>query len=210
MNFVYMWISGWFTACLLCLYQPFMRVWAGSEMLLPMSSVVLLCAYFYTLKMGDVRHVCSSASGLWWQNRYRALAEAVANIVLNYVLGKYYGINGIIAATLISLFFIGFGYGSLIIYQYYFTEQKPSVYYAFHASFAMATVITCAMCWLVCSYIPDTLLGFVGRVFICIFIPNIILYLLFNRTEMYHDTMLWLLKRIGKKVLRQRIKNNDY
>ena len=199
MNFVYMWISGWFTVCLLCLYQPFMRVWVGSEMLLPMSSVVLLCAYFYTLKMGDVKYVYSSASGLWWQNRYRTLAEAVVNIVLNYVLGKYYGINGIIAATLISLFFIGFGYGSLIIYQHYFTEQKPSVYYAFHASFAMATVITCAVCWLICRYIPDTLLGFVGRVFICIFIPNIILYLLFNRTEMYHDTMLWLLKRIGKK-----------
>ena len=197
MNFVYMWISGWFTACLLCLYQPFMRVWAGSKMLLPMSSVVLLCAYFYTLKMGDVRSVYSSASGLWWQNRYRALAEAVANIVLNYVLGKYYGINGIIAATLISLFIINFCYGSQLVYKYYFTGQKARVYYLFHAVFAMATVIICTVCWLICKHIPDTLPGFTGKVFVCILIPNSILYLLFSRTELYHDAVPWFLKRIG-------------
>lgn len=47
-NFIYMWISGWCTVCLLCLFQPFMELWMGPEFLFDYSIVVskhiLLCA----------------------------------------------------------------------------------------------------------------------------------------------------------------------
>ena len=39
-DFVYLWVSGWFTICLLCMYQPFMRLWMGEEMLLSFSAVI--------------------------------------------------------------------------------------------------------------------------------------------------------------------------
>ena len=88
MNFGYMWLSGWCTVCLACLYQPFVRIWAGSGMLMQGNCVALLCVYFYILKMGDIRSVYVQAKGIWWETRFRALAEAAANIILNYFLGK--------------------------------------------------------------------------------------------------------------------------
>ena len=35
MYFVYMWAAGWCTICMLCLYQPFMKIWAGEQFLFP-------------------------------------------------------------------------------------------------------------------------------------------------------------------------------
>ena len=119
LNFIYMWISGWLTTCLACLYQPLVKIWVGEELMLPYLAVILFCAYFYTLKMGDIRSVYSEACGLWYENRYRAIAESIANIILNIILGYLFGIYGIIAGTLISLFVINFIYGSNIIFKYY-------------------------------------------------------------------------------------------
>ena len=199
MNFVYMWISGWCTVCLLCLYQSFMAMWAGADLTFPMSSVILFCVYFYTLKMGDIRGMYVEAAGLWWQNRYRALAESIANIVLNYLLGKYFGVNGIIAATLISLFFINFCYGSQLIYKYYFTEQKMSGYFLFHARCAAVTASICGVTFLLCSRLPESLSFFFVKMVICTILPNGLYLLLYRNTKMYRESIPWLLQRLRIK-----------
>jgi O-antigen/teichoic acid export membrane protein len=197
MNFIYMWIGGWCTICLLCLYQNFMELWVGKNLMLPMSSVILFCLYFYVLKMGDVRYIYDQACGIWWQNRYRAIAEALANICLNYFFGKYFGINGIIAATLISLFIINFCYGSQIIYKYYFTEQKINMYFFtqgryFVVSFGIGLVLSG-----ICSLLPVTLIGFAIKLVICAIVPNILYFLLYRRSEIYHEAIPWILNRVG-------------
>ena len=63
-NFIYMWISGWLTVCLACLYQPFMKLWMGEENMFSYGIVILFCCYFYALKMGDIRYIYSEAKGL--------------------------------------------------------------------------------------------------------------------------------------------------
>ncbi len=197
MNFGYMWLSGWCTVCLACLYQPFVRIWAGSGMLMQGNCVALLCVYFYILKMGDIRSVYVQAKGIWWETRFRALAEASANITLNYFLGKQFGLAGIIAATLISLFFINFCYGSHLIYKYYFTEQKPMEYFKFHGFCALITAIITAVSYIVCGFVPDSIVGFLARMIICIIVPNVLFFLIYRKTKMYSDAMPWILEKIG-------------
>ena len=105
-NFIYMWLAGCCTVCLLCLYQPFTKIAFGKDMMFPFPVVILFCVYFYVLKMGDIRAIYSDACGLWWENRWRNILEALANLVLNFIFGNLWGVYGIISATLISLFFI--------------------------------------------------------------------------------------------------------
>ena len=129
-------------------------------------------------------------------NHYRALLEAVTNIVLNYILGKYFGINGIIAATLISLFLINFCYGSQLIYRYYYTDQRMSQYYISHAKCAAATFAVCAVsCWL-CSLIPETVFGFACKMILCVIVPNLLYFAIYRRTNMYRESVPWLLEKI--------------
>ena len=149
------------------------------------------------LKMGDIRGVYVQAKGIWWENRFRALAESAANISLNYALGKRFGMNGIIAATLISLFFINFCYGSRLIYKHYFTRQRLSDYFIFHGKCAGVTAIVCGITYCCCRVIPDTIWGFVLKMGICVLIPNLLYLLIYRRTRMYAESVPWLLEKCG-------------
>lgn len=199
MNFIYMWISGWCTVCLFCLYQPFMKMWAGEDLMFPMLAVILICAYFYALKIGDIRSVYVQATGIWWENRYRAIAEATANIVLNYFLGKYFGVYGIISATLISLLVINFGYGSQLIYKYYFKEQKISEYYLSNLFYAIVTLIACVITYFICNLIGDGIGFFILKMLICVAVPNILFWLIYRHTSIYKIAVPWFLGKLPQR-----------
>lgn len=197
MNFIYMWLAGWCTVCLLCLYQPFMKIWVGEQLMFSMSTVVLLCLYFYILKMGDIRSIYDQAIGIWWENRFRAIAEAIANLILNYVLGKYWGVNGIIVATLISLFIINFCYGSQIIFHYYFKNQTIKEYYLMNTIFAIVTFLIGCITYFICELIKiDGVIELIVRGGICVVIPNGLYFILYCKTNYFKESVPWVLSKM--------------
>ncbi len=193
-NFIYMWLGGWFTICLICLYQPFTQLVWGKDMLFPFSTVIVFCLYFYTLKMGDIRYTYSSACGLWWENRYRSIAEAVANLILNYFLGKYFGAFGIVLATLLSLFFFNFMWGSTIIFKYYFKHQKISDYFIHHGLYAAVTFGACLLTYGACTLLAGPLwLQLLIRAVLCVAIPNVIYLIAYRKYSLYGEAIPWIL-----------------
>ena len=197
LNFGYMWIAGWCTICMTCLYQPFTELSFGKDMLFPMSTVVMFCVYFYVLKMGDMRSVYFEAAGLWWENRFKSLVEAGLNLILNYILGKYYGVKGIILATLISLFFINFIWGSNLIFKYYFKSISSKEYYIQHLLYACVTLINAFLTCKICSVVTTP--GIIGLLFkgiICLVFPNILFLLIYCKTSIFKTAMPWLLKKL--------------
>ena len=193
-NFFYMWIGGWFAICLLCLYQPFTELVWKKDMLFPFGAAALFALYFYVLKMGDIRHVYVEANGLWWENRYRAVAEALGNLILNYVLGKHFGVYGILAATLITLFGINFLWGSTIIFKYYFTHIGCGEYYRLHAFYGAVTLLGGGVCLAVSHFLPGTLLTrFFLTGIICCIVPNVFYYLIYRHSRIYKASMPWIL-----------------
>ena len=209
MNFIYMWISGVSTACLLCLYQPFISIAWGQEMLFPNSMMYLFCFYFYSLRLGDIRAIYSEAKGLWWENRYRSIAEAVVNIFLNYTLGKLFGVYGIISATLISIIFINFLWGSNIIFKYYFKNISIREYFMLHGLYAVVTLIVVVITYNVCSLVPfGGIWEIACKLFICMILPNILYFAIYRKTDIYAKAMPWiihqfpLLKKIDNILLK--------
>ena len=195
-NFIYMWIARWFGTCMLCLYQPFTKLVFGTDLLFPFSIVAMFVIYFYLLKMGDIRAVYSDAAGLWWENRYRAITEAVANLILNYVLGRLFGVKGIIIATLVSLFLFNFLWGSTIIYQHYFKSIKAVTYYKQHLIYALAFLVTGVISYSACCcVINEGILGLLLKGIICIILPNIILFIIHFKTEQFKDSYTWISQR---------------
>lgn len=204
-NFIYMWLSGWLTVCLACLYQPVMKLWVGEELMLPYSVVILFCIYFYTLKLGDIRSVYVEACGLWYENRFRAIAETILNIVLNLVLGHLFGIHGIIAGTLISLFFVNFIYGSNIIFKHYFKKQKVSEYFLDHAIYATVTIVACELSYLACLFIPAKgIAEIIIKGAICLLIPNIIYLLVYHWTKSYEEAYKFFKKAIKLSLRKEK------
>lgn len=190
-SFIYQWIAGWCTVCLLCLYQPFMILWMGKKMLFPMIDVVLMCLYFYSMSMGDVRSRYSNAAGLFYECRGYVLVEAIANVCLNYFLGKMFGVHGIILATLLTIVIVNFGWGSQIVFKYYFKNYKISDFFLKHMCYFVITTLAAIITYFIVKLISnDGIYGLFIKCILCISIPNIIFLAFYRKTEIYKESKL--------------------
>ncbi len=196
-DFVYMWIACWCTVCLLCLYQPFMKLWMGEEMMLPFPAVILFCGYFYLLRMGSVRYLYLETNGLWWEQRHRAIVESAANLILNFILGKWFGVYGIISATMITLFFCNFFWGSWITFKFYFGLDKLRNYFGYQFRYMAAATVLCGITYASCVLLPlvRPFAVLAGRGILCLILPNILWILLYRHSSEFESVYSVLTNR---------------
>lgn len=196
LNFFYVWIAGWFSVCLFCLYQPFMIMWVGKELLLSFDCVILFSLYFLILKSGDILSVYIQATGMWWEMRYRSIAETISNVILNYLLGKMWGIQGIIIATMISMIVFGVYMSSSVFFLKYFGREKFYDFIVDYVKYIVAAVFVGAITFLLCHNVNYSVCGFFMRSIICLFIPNVLFYILYHRTRIYKISMNWIIPKL--------------
>ena len=205
-NLLYMMVSTVCAVCLFSLYQPFMEIWMGKEYMFGYSTVILLVVYFYMLKMGDIRSIWVDAVGLYWEIRWRAVFEALLNLVLCYILVRIWGINGLIAGTLISLFLINFLYSSSITFKYYFGMNKLMGYYMTQIFHLCVTVMICALCFYLFAQIEKVLnisniwIIVLYRLLLSVILSAAIIFIIFCRTNTYRDAKGWIMSKFSKVI----------
>lgn len=196
-TFMYMWLAGWASITMLCLYRTFMILWVGESLTLPFMVSILFSVYFYVLKIGDIRATYSSAAGLWWENRHRAILEVVANIVLNYFFVNIWGVYGIIIATIIPILCLNNTIGIKILNRCYF--KKKNVAYEFfkrNLFYFFTTAIIGVITFFICGFVQDTLGGFLIKAGICFVVPNALYLLLYHRRREFVHTREWVIQRL--------------
>ena len=205
-DFLYMLISGWCSIALLCLFQPFMRIWMGEDMMLPISSVILFAVYFYTTKIGDIKSNYTTARGLWWKMKYRSIAETVVNLVLNILLGLFFGVNGIIIATAISLISCNFFWGASILFDDYFDKKKLKDYFLYHAKYFAVTAAFGAVTFAVCHFatVSNKYLDMLIKLAVCAVLPTGLYLLAYFRTTLFKESVKML--DLGK--IRSKLRKN--
>jgi O-antigen/teichoic acid export membrane protein len=201
-NFIYSWISGVFTVCLLCLYQPFMRLWVGESMMYPMHIVIAFCTYFYAMTLGGIRAVYHDAVGLWWEARYRAIIESILNLLLNWILTPLFGILGTIIGTLISLLIVNYGYGTKILFDYYFNEYKIKTFFLDHLRYTIFVIISCIIVYYCTIIVPgNNAISFILKAIICLVLPNIIFFVAYRKNNLYMQSKEFFLRFLEHKSL---------
>ena len=203
-NYLYMIIAGWASVCMLCLYQPFVRVWLGEKLMLSNAAVIALSLYFYVLKMVDMRTVYSEAAGLWWDFRYMMIIEAIANIALNIILVRAWGVVGIISSTIISLIFANFLGSSGILFKQYFKNGKLGEFFADHARYflvtAAVTVVTYGACFGASQLVSGSKWGILlVRAVICAVLPAALFFLIYGRTQAFREAVGWVKRKVLKR-----------
>lgn len=188
------------TACLLATLQSFMELWVGSSLMLPFTTVVLLCAYFYLRTMGDIRAIYIDAAGLWWEQRWRCVVEAVLNLILCVSLVQVFGVNGVCLGTLIALFAVNFCYGSHLLFRYYFGLKYAKFFYLDHALYVGVACLTCITTYCVLqNFAIAGIIGFLIQVLISASLSSAIILLVFFRTRRFIDAKSFVIDRILKR-----------
>ena len=197
-NFMYMLISGAASVCLVTLTQPFMEIWVGTEAMFPTYISLLFCFYFYLLRQGDISSIYFNAIGLWWKGKWRYLIEAVLNLVLNIVLGKFFGVLGIIVATIATILCFSYLYGSTFIFKYYFGQKHYWHYIWRNVIYFVVTLIAAALAYYLCSLITISgsrwvLIGaWFIKLLVSVIVAAVIFYLAYFRTKIYKNSIQWV------------------
>lgn len=201
---LYAWLSGICTACMLCLFQPFVKFWVGSKLMLNESTMIMFCVYFYVLSMGSIRFLYHQAAGLFWVKRYWTIAEAFVNIIGNWILVQRWGMFGVVCSTIISLLTIDFAYSTTIVYDFYFKNGKIGVYFKKHGLYFLFTALGCIPTYLIIRQITiGGIWGLALRLILCLTISNSIFYVCYRRMPEFPAAMNIVKRVLG--MVRKRI-----
>lgn len=180
-NFMYMYITAWGSSFLLCLYQPFMKLWVGEGLMFTFPYVVMFTVYFFIFKWMDMLHVYTQATGIWWQTRYIPLIAAAVNLTFNIVLVKIIGLPGVIISTIISILFIYNLWYLIALLKYYFYKMDLLPRMILRQLYYLTVVVISSglTYYVVVLCYAEGILGIVWRIFVCLTVPNIVMPLLF-------------------------------
>ncbi len=186
-TFANSWIVGWCATCLVCLYQPFMKIWVGEELMFPIPVMLQFALYFYIYQIRKIPVVYKDAAGIWWEDRFRPYVCMVVNVVLNITLVQVIGISGIILSTVFSLC-ISIPWENYTIFKYVF-HQSSRAYYGKMAWYLLSTLVGCSVTWWLCSFFGDGITALFLRAGVCIVVPNVIFVAANYKREEFRQTM---------------------
>ena len=198
-NFYLSWIGSWCTLCLFFLYQPFMELWAGTGLMATNHTMLLFCVYFYILQMGQIRSTYANAAGIWWEFRWLEILEIFANLILNIGLGCFWGVDGILWATIITVFFFSIIATTIVTFKCCF-DRSAHQYFIRCIFYVFATVASGVITEWFCSLVSFTGISqLVYRAFVLVIVPNVVLYLIFCINRKHNEYMQDLKNKLLKK-----------
>lgn len=116
-----LYISAWlgsiiFTLMFICL-NDLIYLWLGKEFQLENEVVIILLIMFYFDYMQNVVRIFKEGAGLYWQERYRPIAEILINISFSLALVRYYGLTGIIIGNILAKLLTSFWIEPYILFS---------------------------------------------------------------------------------------------
>lgn len=189
-TFIITWVAGFCSVCLLCIYQPFMELWVGKDLVLSLSAVVCFVVYFFVRQFNGLFNLYKDASGMWHEDRLRPLAAALTNLVLNLILVQFIGIYGILLSTVLAIICVGMPWLLHNLFTVIFEKKHMWHFIGRLAKYTLVVFISCVVTYFICSrfslgVIPTILV----RGVICLIVPNLIYYLVFRRTKEFQQSL---------------------
>lgn len=116
-DFINFWLYTFSSICLLCLTEPFIKIWLGADYVLPKGILVVAVVTFYLKGINSAIDVAKNAAGLYHPDRYVPMLEAGLNLVISIVLAYQIGLLGVLIGTLVSFCVFSFWTKPYFVYR---------------------------------------------------------------------------------------------
>ena len=200
-TFIICWIAGFCSCCFLNLYQPFMEIWVGKDLMLDFSIVICFVIYFYVCEVNQLLNTYKDAGGIWHEDRFRPLVTAIANLGVNLVMVQFWGLYGIILSTVLSMLLIGMPWLFHNLFTTMFEKKNMKVYLSSIAFYVFVSIISGGVSVIVCNFIDFGLwMTLFIRFIICLIIPNVIFFIAYHRTDEFKQSVLLVNKMLHGKI----------
>jgi O-antigen/teichoic acid export membrane protein len=201
MTFMTLWVAGFCTCCLLALYQPFMTIWVGKDMMLGYGVVICFCVYFFIHQIDSVLDTYKNAAGIWHADRFRPLLTAACNLLMNVLTIRYWGIYGVILSTVFSLLLISTPWLTHNLFSTVFEKKYLGTYVNKLLSEIFRVAVICILCTLVCSRVTGNVyVVLIVRLLICLILSNLMLFICFRKDKDFQEVKNMVYSMLKREV----------
>lgn len=177
------WFYSFFAIFMYVIIEPFITLWIGSSFIMGKTVLIVLMITFYERGMRNAITTVKNTAGIFHEDRYVPLFQAVINLGFSILLVRYIGIAGVFIGTLISAMVVPFWTTPYFVYRKVF--HKPLVlYFQTYFYYLAVGLATCLLTVLVTNQIVSHSVWTLGlKGLVAFTIPNIIYIVLFRKTE---------------------------
>lgn len=198
-RFLNFWIATFSSISLLVVMESFITIWIGKKYLLESCVLIVLVLNYYLKSMRTCHVIYKDAAGIYYEDRFIPVLESIINIIASLILLKYFGLAGVFMGTFISsmaLYCISYPkyvYKKLFDRSYLDYTKETLGYFLLFITLGLLTFKISSL-----IVVGNAYLQFIINCVIAVLVPNILLLIIFYRTDNFKYYMS-LLKKIKKR-----------
>lgn len=191
-TFLFLWLTGVCTCCFLGMYQPFMEIWVGRELMLDYGAVICFAAYFFVYTLNRLLSIYKDAAGLWHEDRFRPMITAFINLFLNLLWIRRWGIYGVLLSTVISMVVVGMPWVIRNLFSLFFDRSMMKPYVMQLLKQVAAVILSGWVVGLLCSQLRMTpIRALICSGIISVTVPNAIFLMFFFRSRQFRSGVIF-------------------
>lgn len=176
-------VFGGVAGGMMCSFNSFITLWVGSDWCLPDYLVILIVLLFFVKGMRSAGETFTSAYGLYWITKWKAVLEAIFLPVLAIILVQPYGMAGVLIASMISSLGISTVYEAWAVYRHGFHMPLRAYIRMFSLYVLVCVVAMLAAFWLCTNMALTGIVGFLVNGLVGMVITAGVVVLVFGRTR---------------------------
>lgn len=180
--------------------QPFLNWWLGEQYVLSNMVLALILLNFYIDGMRTTLLTFKSKAGIFTKDKFTPLLQGLINLILSLLFVRYWGLNGVLIATSISIIAISFWQWPRLIYRYVFHVKLKEFFYHYFfyfAAFIISLITSLVLASLFNSF--DMLLQVIINCLISLVVTIGIYIILFRKTSEYSQLKHYCLSVFNSK-----------
>lgn len=197
------WVYSLSVIILWNIIEPFICWWIGPQYLIDKLTLIVILINLYINGLRSSIGTFKTKAGLFTQDKYMPLIEAIINLGVSIILVRYLGLAGIFIGTTISTLSIVFWNVPRIAYKYVF-KRSVWEYFILYGGYVVLTLVTGWATTSLCNSLISgySFISLIFRGIICVIIPNIVYILIFWKNKEFRYLLgiaLGLINNIIKK-----------
>lgn len=208
MLFINSWMYSFSAIAIVCLMEPFIKIWIGEQYLLSYEVLIILSINFYVQGMRKTSNTFKEAAGIFHEDRFVPIMESIINIVASIVFLKIFGLAGVFLGTVTSSLILFLYSYPIYVYKKLFNRtylQFLKEHFEYLIISAICGIIT--VCIIKSIILKNNFLQLILNGIIVIIVPNLLQYLIFRKREEFAYVKNMLTSMLPKG--RQNEKNSN-
>ena len=202
--FISFWIAFFCVVSMYILLNPFANIiWFSDDLLLSKFTIACIVANSFLACLTVPFQSFRTSAGLFVYGKYRPVIMAVLNIVISLILVYPLGVNGVLLGTIISRVVTQTWYDPYLVFKRVFKRSVKPFYFQFWGYI----LLTIGCCWgtqiiTEVLVVGNKYIDFIIDTMCCVILPNLVMVILFYRTEEY-KYFVQLLKDIIYRLIKK-------